>query len=531
MLYGPGNMRRFHPQYSVLLQRLKLFQNENSETGDLFILLQSLITTKMMENPCTSYQPMNLVQETDRTIDVSGEKRHSHDEGLDEIFYGIPTEEGVSDSSCLTTKFNTSSYVSQKRRPPKKRSRRNSEVWLQQQQQQQCLQNFSPKTTMPFLHRHNLQSTNDKGDITSDEINAEDNEKGIPNPMPPPLNRVEAKYFLTLPKHRLLFNSRHYFPLNRASCERWKDTKSTREKEGVYKAHDKNIEKRMSPFSPLVYQEQFRRKNAVCTDVCSIRTFKRNGDEPDRTDSVRSVMEQIRQMASTKGIVQFKPQTTNEKAVTIEMNQNENFLLEKENLSEETGRLWEYTCQRHQPLTLLPPSPQNVDMNRTLGSRYSSHMTPTTKHCSVSPSVHFSKVMNQEEMVLTKAILTSPIVSRKSHVARFRVTQDTTNPPSSLSSLSDLSPRAPPSCVQHNAMAMGYDPAMPIQEENWESRMNAHETTSPDSINAQYKRLVYEEAPTPKQVLEQLNDLSNSKKLNDKEKVDEARKLIYFPKK
>ena len=80
-------------------------------------------------------------------------------------------------------------------------------------------------------------------------------------------------------------------------------------------------------------------------------------------------------------------------------------------------------------------------------------------------------------------------------------------------------------------MAMGYDPAMPIQEENWESRMNAHETTSPDSINAQYKRLVYEEAPTPKQVLEQLNDLSKSKKLNDKEKVDEARKLIYFPKK
>ena len=472
---------------------------------------------------------MTLVRETDRTIDVGGEKRHSYDEGLDET-YGISTEEGGSDSSCLTTKCNTSTYVSQKRRPPKKRSRRNSDLWLHQQEQQlqqeQYLQNFSKKN-MSFLHRHNLQSTNDNGDVTCDEINAE----GIPNPtMPPPLTRVEAKYYLTLPEHRLLFNSRHFFPLNRASCERWKDTMSTREKEGVYKVHDKTIENRTSPCSPLVYQDQFRRKNTVCTDVCSTKTSKRNREKPDRTNTVRSVMEQIQQMASTKGIVQSEPQTIKEKAVTIEMNQSEHFLFGKENLSGETGRLWEYTRQQHQPSTLLPTSPQNVNMNRTYGSRYSRDITPTTKHRSVSPSAHFSKAMNQEEIVLTKVISTSPIVSRKSYVARFRVTQDTTNPPHSLSSLSDLSPRAPPSCVQRNAMAVGYHPAMPIQEENWKTRMTAHDMTSLDSINARYKRLVYEDAPTPKPVLEQLNDLSNSKMLNDKEKVDEARKLIYFPK-
>jgi hypothetical protein len=517
--------------------RIFLTQIEFSETGDPFILLQSLITTKMMENYCTSYPPMNLVQETDRTIDDSVEKRHSYDEKLDET-YGIPIEEDVSKSSCLTTKFKTASSFSPKRRPPTKRLRRNSDIWLHQQEQQedqqQCLQKFSKKNT-GSLHLHNLQSTNDKGDVTSDEINVKDKEKVTLNPMilvefplPPPLARVEAKYFLTLPKHRLLFNRRHCFLLNRASCERWKATKSTREKEGVYKVRDKNIEKRTSPFSPHVYQEQFLRKSTVCTNVCSIKTSKRNGDEPDRTSSVRSVMEQIQQMASTKGIVQSKPQTKKK-----EMNQNENFLLEKENIPKETGRLWEYTCQQHQPSTILPTSPENVNMNRTLSSRYSSHMTPTTNLRSSSPSVCFSKVVNQEKTVLTKAISTSPIVARIPFVARFRVTQDTqdtNNPPSSLSSFSDLSPRAPPSCVQHNAMAMNH-PTMPIQEEKGQTQMNAHEMTSPDSIKAQYKRLVYEKAPTPKQVLEQLKDLSKSKRLNDKEKVDEARKLIYFPKK
>ncbi len=146
-----------------------------------------------------------------------------HDEGLDESDsmgnYRILNSSHLA-AKCqtlllpLSKEKNTSkASVSPKRRPLKKRSRRNPSTVLHQEQVQQHCRRFSKETTECMDGHSSKQAINSKRNIIRSKLSVKAGEKTDLHPvimgkfpLPPRLTRVEARYFFTSPKHRVLFN-------------------------------------------------------------------------------------------------------------------------------------------------------------------------------------------------------------------------------------------------------------------------------------------------------------------------------------
>lgn len=173
-----------------------------------------------MENPSSSL-PMNSVQDCNLTIACDGnEVLQDYDEGLNES--DNMGNYRILNSSHLAAKYQTvrlplskekntsKTSVFPKRRPLKKRSRRNSTTVLQREQQH--FLRLSKETTK-YMDWHSSKAINSKRNIIRDEPSVKAGEKTVLHPvimgkfpLPPRLTRVEARYFFTSPKHRVLFD-------------------------------------------------------------------------------------------------------------------------------------------------------------------------------------------------------------------------------------------------------------------------------------------------------------------------------------
>ena len=278
-------------------------------------------------------------------------------------------------------------------------------------------------------------------------VNANVNKNGTRNaavfveiPLPPPLVRVGARYFLTSPKHRSLFDRQHCFLLNRASRERWSASKSTSTSTSTSKSKSKKKadrtlfaqdeekddsflkhKKRNTPRSPLEHHDAFRSNavpgsndNPTCWMTTS--TPERNSYKDDRAYSIRAMMEQIR-TGQMKQIGDSMRPTTKSKlglVVTTQFNRNEpSFLEDKQEQEQVQGQEpkdKERWLEPHHPSS-VPSSPKHIGTAQNFGSGSSTCVIPTPSNSSSSSPPPLSKGRNIGKMVSVMSMSMAIVIS------------------------------------------------------------------------------------------------------------------------
>ncbi len=188
-----------------------------------------------MESPSSSPQPMNSVPEEYNITVACGGREVFQDHNYESLHASDEIRnDRILNVSCLTTKLQTvlaplsnenkkgKTSIVPKRRPLKKRLQRNSGTIFRQQQEEQRIHEISTET-MKSKGGSGLRNDERSSPRTKMSVKSSIVEKF---PLPPRLTRFQARYFLTLPKHRVLFDHRWCFLRQRVSQLQWELAKS-----------------------------------------------------------------------------------------------------------------------------------------------------------------------------------------------------------------------------------------------------------------------------------------------------------------